>query len=456
VVARRGPWEACGGAGRLTSLTAAPASCRRAAKGLTLTTFTTAASAALDGPSWLRERRAAAAEAFAAGPLPSTEEEIWRYSRVDELDLDQFTPAPAFPDRALPPAPRALVDAVADPAATVVVRNGRVASVERADSLAARGVTVGAAGDDHGDLVGAAVGQAPDAFVSLHDALVVEPVVVDVPAGVTLPGPVVVVHVTDGDGAASFPHLVVRAGADSEVNVLEVQSSGADPGLVVPVTEILVGQAARVGHVTVQQLGLATWQLGTQVSQVEAESTLRSTSIGFGGDYARLRTDCRMVGRGATGELDAVYFGEGDQTLDFRTFQDHIAPDCTSNLLFKGAVGGRSRSVYTGMIRVGKQARGTNAFQTNRNVKLSDGAWAESVPNLVIENNDVRCSHASAVGPVDEEQRFYLESRGVPTDEAERLIVSGFFDEVLTRLPVAGVAPLLRATVAAKFERKDA
>ena len=196
---------------------------------------------------------------------------------------------------------------------------------------------------------------------------------------------------------------------------------------------------------TVQELGLATWQLGLQVSLVGPEATIRSTSIGFGGDYARLRTDCRMLGRGATGELDAVYFGEGSQTLDFRTFQDHVAPDCTSNLLFKGAVGGRSRSVYTGMIRVGKEARGTNAFQTNRNVKLSEGAWAESVPNLVIENNDVRCSHASAVGPVDEDQRFYLESRGVPTEEAERLIVAGFFDEVLNRLPVAAVVPLLRA-----------
>ena len=119
-------------------------------------------------------------------------------------------------------------------------------------------------------------------------------------------------------------------------------------------------------------------------------------------------------GRGATGDLLAVYFGEGDQTLDFRTFQDHDAPDTTSNLLFKGAVGGHSRSVYTGLIQVEKEARGTNAFQTNRNLKLSDHAWAESVPNLEIENNDVHCSHASTVGPVDEEQRFYLESRGVP------------------------------------------
>jgi Fe-S cluster assembly protein SufD len=356
----------------------------------------------------------------------------------------------------VPAASQALVDAVGGRSATVVVANGRVVSAEVDEALAAKGVRVGPVVDDQSDLVGAAVGDAPDAFVSLHDAFVADPVVVDVPAGVTVPGPVVVVHVTAGDGAAAFPHLVVRAGDDAEVNVLEVQASSDDRVLVVPVTEILVGRAARVGHVTAQQLGLAAWQIGVQVSKVSAEASLRSASIAFGGDYARLRTDCRMVGRGATGELDAVYFGERDQTLDFRTFQDHIAPDCTSNLLFKGAGGGHSRSVYTGMIRVGKDARGTNAFQTNRNVKLSDGAWAESVPNLVIENNDVRCSHASAVGPVDEEQRFYLESRGVPSDEAERLIVTGFFDEVLGRLPVRDVAPLLRSTVAAKFERKDA
>ena len=423
-----------------------------------LSTFTPDSSAALDGSSWLQARRAAAAAAFAAADLPSTEEEIWRYSRIDELSLDEFAPTaqPGDGDLVLPAGARALVDAVPEPAATVVVANGRIVSVGIDDGLAAKGLYAGVAGDRHADVVGAAVGEVPDAFVALHDAFVADPVVIDVPAGVTVPGPVVVVHVAAGEGAASFPRLVVRAGDDSEVSVLEVQASSDDRVLVVPVTEILVGRAARVGHVTAQQLGMAAWQIGMQTSRVDAEATVRTTSIGFGGDYARMRTDCRMVGRGATGELDAVYFGEGDQTLDFRTFQDHIAPDCTSNLLFKGAGGGRSRSVYTGMIRVGKQARGTNAFQTNRNVKLSDGAWAESVPNLVIENNDVRCSHASAVGPVDEEQRFYLESRGVPTDEAERLIVSGFFDEVLTRLPVAGLAPLLRRTVAAKFERKDA
>ena len=393
---------------------------------------------------------------------------MWRYSRVDELDLDDFEPAGS-----VPPAPaaaeasgepgdgvldvvRPILEAVSGPAVTVVLRNGRVLRTDVRDDVAAKGVRVGPLGDGDSELLGAAIDQAPDAFLTLNDSLVADAVAVRVPAGVTVAGPVVVAHLVEGDGVAAFPRLVVEAGADSDVAVLEVQASGPDRALVVPVTEIVVGRAARVGHVAVQQLGLATWQLGLQVARVDAEASLRTTSIGFGGDYARLRTDCRMVGRGATGELDAVYFGEGDQTLDFRTFQDHVAPDCTSNLLFKGAVGGRSRSVYTGMIRVGKEARGTNAFQTNRNVKLSDGAWAESVPNLVIENNDVRCSHASAVGPIDAEQRFYLESRGVPTDEAERLIVSGFFDEVLGRLPVPSVVPVLRATVAAKFERREA
>ncbi len=133
-----------------------------------------------------------------------------------------------------------------------------------------------------------------------------------------------------------------------------------------------------------------------------------------------------------------------------------MAPATTSNLLFKGAVEGSSHAVYSGLIHIGKAAAGVNAFQTNRNIKLSDGAWAESVPNLEIENNDVKCSHASTVGPIDEEQRFYLESRGVPTDVAERLVVTGFFDEVLGRLPVPAVVPRLRETVAAKFARREA
>lgn len=426
-----------------------------------MSTSLTDAVPELDGPHWLRERRAEALAAFAKVDMPSTDEELWRYSRIDDLDLDGYTlsdgPGRGGVSSHVPDVLGALVDR----AATVVARNGRVVDVEVDEGLAAKGLLVGPAAEgDVGVLGGALSNEGPtpsatDAFTLLNDAAQLEPVVVRIPDGLVLPAPVVVVHVTEGDRVAAFPRLVVHAGADSSSSVIEVQVSAGQGGLVVPVTEIVAGRAARVGFVNVQQLDLSTWQIGLQASRVEAEATFRSTSVGFGGEYARLRTDCRMVGRGATGELDAIYFGEGDQTLDFRTFQEHVAPDCTSNLLFKGAGGGRSRSVYTGLIRVGKDARGTNAFQTNRNVKLSEQAWAESIPNLMIENNDVRCSHASAVGPIDEEQRFYLESRGLPTDVAERLIVGGFFGEVLAKLPVPGLASVLARTIAAKFDRRE-
>ena len=165
-----------------------------------------------------------------------------------------------------------------------------------------------------------------------------------------------------------------------------------------------------------------------------------------------MRTEARLVGAGGSTRQVALYFAGGQQMHDFRTIQDHDAPHTTSDLLFKGAVQDESRSVYTGLIKIRKHARGTAAFQTNRNLTLSEGAWAESVPNLEIETNDVQCSHASTVGPIDAEQRFYLESRGIPTQIAERLIVLGFFDEVLDQLPVGPLAGELRRRVSAKLD----
>ena len=192
-------------------------------------------------------------------------------------------------------------------------------------------------------------------------------------------------------------------------------------------------------------LGPRVWQIASQVARAGASSSTLVANVALGGDYARVRTDARLDGKGAAGDQLAAYFGEGDQMHDFRTLQDHAAPKTTSDLLFKGAVEGRARSVYSGLIRVRKEAPGTSAFQTNRNLKLSDAAWADSVPNLEIDTNDVRCSHASTVGPIDAEQRFYLESRGVPPERAEELIVNGFFSEVLERLPVKAMVEPLRA-----------
>ena len=210
--------------------------------------------------------------------------------------------------------------------------------------------------------------------------------------------------------------------------------------LVVPVLQVRAGQAARVSYLGVNELADTAWQIGHQQAVGDRDSTVTLATVALGGHYARVRTEARISGPGGSTRQVALYFAGGEQMHDFRTIQDHDAPHTTSDLLFKGAVQDHSRSVYTGLIKIRKHARGTTAFQTNRNLTLSEGAWAESVPNLEIETNDVKCSHASTVGPIDPEQRFYLESRGIPTQIAERLIVLGFFDEVLDQLPVGPLA----------------
>jgi Fe-S cluster assembly protein SufD len=421
-----------------------------------VTPFSADAAAALVGPDWLRARRAAALDRFSATALPSPEEELWRYSRVAELDLDRYAPAlePPTGGAALPADVEAVLDAAGPRSALVVLRNGHLVSVEGG----APGLEVGSLADldPSGEALGAVAGEPADAFASLHDAFVADPVLVRVARGAVVTDPVVVVSLVEGDGTAAFPRLVVSAGENSEVTVFGHAASTDVDALVLPVVELDAGQAARLRYLDAQLLGQSVWQLGHQASRVGRDAAFATTMVSLGGDYARLRIDSALDGRGASGEMQAVYFGEGSQMHDMRTLQDHVAPRTTSNLLFKGVVQGTSHAVYSGLIHIGKEAAGVDAFQTNRNIKLSDGAWAESVPNLEIENNDVRCSHASAVGPVDEEQRFYLESRGVRPAAAERLIVLGFFEEVLDRLPVPGAKGPLRAEIVRKLDRREA
>ncbi len=412
--------------------------------------FSPVAAGALGGPQWLIDRRIAAAEAFESTPRPDASAEEWRYSRIGELDLDGFTPATEFGDA---PMPRLDVE----PAALIRCVNGRVMYTDVDQELIDRGVHIGPlAEDENGETrLGSVAADAGDYFTLLNDAFMDWPLLIDIPRGVVIERPIVVTHHAAGDGGAAFPRLVVRAGENAQANVMDLHTSEADDHILMcPVVELDVESAGRLGYLKVQEQGAHTWQFGSVLARAEKDATVSAATAAFGGEYARTRADTRLVGRGAHGDLMAIYFGEGDQTLDFRTYQDHVAPDTTSNLLYKGVVAGESRSIYTGLIRVRPNARGTNAFQTNRNLKLSDEAWAESVPNLEIENNDVKCSHASTVSPVDEEQRFYLESRGVPTDEAERLIVAGFLGEVLANIPVPSAAPALKLAIADKLARQ--
>ncbi len=409
------------------------------------TAFTPDAAGALSGSDWLVARRRAAAERFAGAELPSAEEEVWRYSRIGDLDLDGFVPAtgPASVDDDT----RVIADASPAGSLVVVTVDGHVADRREGDGAASLVET-----EDDDSSLGAALAAGDDSLVDLHDAFA-SPIEIRVPDGAD-GGAVVVVHRYSTADVAAFPRLVVDVGQGASVEVIEVFTSPDGlRNLAVPVTELIVGRDATLSHASVQVLGDLTWQIGRVASTVGQNGTLTSGTAAFGGDYARLRADTVLAGRGAHGDLFAGYFGTGSQLLDFRTFQDHVAQDTTSNLLFKGALGEKGASVYSGLIKIRPDARGSQAFQTNRNLKLSDDAWAESVPNLEIENNEVQCSHASTVGPVDAEQRFYLESRGVPTGRAERLIVKGVFDEVLDALPFGVYEQMVREHLDADLER---
>jgi Fe-S cluster assembly protein SufD len=367
------------------------------------------------------DARLAAVERFAAASLPTADEEIWRYSRIGDLDLDRFRPAAA--------------------------RTERSESAER--------FTVPAA-DVDAAVVELFPDETPDVFAELNRAFMT-PVVLRIPAGTVVTEPIRITHHVAGDGTAVFPRLVIDAGADSEVTVVErfVAAPGTDPALVVPVLQLRAAPAARVRYLAVNELATTTWQIGHQQATADRDASVLLGTVALGGDYARVRTEARTIGRGADVRQVALYFAGGAQMHDFRTIQDHAAPHTTSDLLFKGAVQDHARSVYTGLIRIREEARGTRAFQTNRNLTLSEGAWAESVPNLDIRTNDVSCSHASTVGPIDPDQRFYLESRGVEPSVAERLVVLGFFDEVLAQLPAGDLAAELRANVSAKLHLGD-
>ncbi|MEY2966845.1 MAG: hypothetical protein RLY50_895 [Actinomycetota bacterium] len=342
--------------------------------------------------------------------MPSTEEEIWRYSRIGELSLADFVPG------------RARTETIgADPVRATDRRGGLVMS-SPADVFAEMNL----AADDEITLV--------------------------VPRGVVVENVVEIVHTVDADGSLVTPRLVIDAGENSEITVVErfVSPDGVR-ALVVPVLEVRADRAARVNYVGINELGVRTWQIGHQASSGARDSMTRLNTVALGGDYARVRAEARLVEQGASAQQLALYFASGSQMHDFRTLQIHDAPRTHSDLLFKGAVGGSARSVYTGLIRIAKNAAHSEAFQTNRNLTLGEGAWAESVPNLEIETNEVRCSHASTVGSIEEEHRFYLESRGVPPEVAERLIVMGFFNDVLDRLPRGVDTAPLRDAVAAKL-----
>jgi Fe-S cluster assembly protein SufD len=394
-------------------------------------------------PDWLRARRRGAFETYERLPWPSRQDEEWRRVDFKGLDLDRFG-AIEEPDGAAPRDP-------IEGAAAVLRQRGSVAGeVEWFDAeLAAKGVIflpLVRAAKEQRELIEARLFQEVradrDKFAALHAALFSGGAFLYVPDFVEIDRPLVSQFWSSGGGAAVLPHTLIVAGKGARFNYLdEYLSPSLDvPALTSGSAEIFAGEGAQIGYVAVQRWGRHAYQFSNQRANVGRDATVRLFSVTLGGTFSKTRVEANLQGQGATAELKGLYLADGDQFFDFHTLQDHQVGSTTSDLLFKGA-----------LIRIEKDSARSDAYQANRNLVLSEKAKAVSIPMLEIINNDVRCTHGATVGPIDPQHLFYLESRGIPPAVAQRMIVHGFFGEVLDRIPFEQARQLVEEELEARL-----
>ena len=383
-----------------------------------------------------------ALQCYRAFALPTTQEESWRFTDLRGFDPDSFGQAPV-PGTG-PVVARPLVEL--DAAAVAFVDEGGV----EIELDAPEGVTF-AALSEH-ERLGALVG-ATDKLTAHNAAMWRSGLLVQVGRGVVLEKPLCVRVTSSAEGAALFWRLLVVAEEDSQFSLVEEYLSNAEgsPAYTNAAVELFVEPAARLEYVSIQNLSRETWHFASHRARVERDAELDWVAGGFGSRRGKTRIENDLAGRGATSRVTGAYFADRSQHLDYDTLQEHLAPDTTSDFAFKGALRDRSTAVWRGMIRVAERAQKTNAYQENRNLLLSPEAHADSIPGLEIQANDVRCTHGATVGQVDREQLFYLMSRGLTRAEAERLIVRGFFTDVLDRIELAPVREALGAALESRI-----
>jgi Fe-S cluster assembly protein SufD len=274
-----------------------------------------------------------------------------------------------------------------------------------------------------------------------------------VPDGVVLEEPILGQHFSHQGGTAVLPHTLIVAGRGARFYYLDEYISEVEEaaGYRSGSAEIFLGEGSEVGYVAIQKWGRNAWHLADQRARLEKDSKLRLFNVTLGARFSKTRVEASLVGQGADAELKAIYFASGEQFFDFHTLQDHQVGNTRSDLLFKGALQDVARTVYAGLIRIEKGAARSDAYQANRNLVLSDHAKATSIPMLEIDNNDVRCTHGATVGPVDPQHLFYLRSRGIPEATAKRMIVQGFFGDVLERIPFEQARRLVETELEARL-----
>jgi Fe-S cluster assembly protein SufD len=379
-------------------------------------------------------------ERYRALPLPTTKDEHWRFTDLAGFDPDAWTANGAA--------------GIAAPPSLLDVEVAGVAHVGESGieiESAPDGVRFEALSPDHEHLY-SLVGS-DEKFAAHNAAMWEHGLLVHVPRGVVLERPLYVRVANSVEGGSLFWRLLIVAEPESRFALIEeyASSSAELASYSNAAVEIVVQQAAKVEYVSVQNMSRATWHFATHHARVERDAELDWVTGGFGTAKGKIRIQNDLAGPGATSRVTGASFADGTQHLDYDTFQEHMAPSTTSDFAFKGALRGEATSVWRGMIRVEPDAQKTNAYQENRNLLLSPRAHADSIPGLEIMANDVRCTHGATVGQVDREQLFYLMARGLSRAEAERLIVRGFFADILDRIELEPVRETLGAVLEARI-----
>jgi Fe-S cluster assembly protein SufD len=421
---------------------------------------------AADEPTWLAERRRHAWSVYETTPMPTTKLEQWRYTdlkktlHLDALKLSESAPTPD--DReAWPAGLREAIDEDREASGHIVVIDGHVVHTDVSAELAKQGVVLGSLHEavaQHPKLVEEhlateAVPPEEGKFAALNAALWTDGVFLHVPKGVRLDAPVRVTRWLTESGAAYLSRVLIVAERDSRVSYVdEVLSDSFDAQTFTSTAvEVIARDGAQVQYVGVQRLGEGAFYQSVQRTLAGRDATLDTLNVALGASVTRVDLNARLLGPGANSDMLGLYFGDDSQHFDFNTSQDHLVPNTSSDLLYKGALDGSSRAIFRGIIRVHPGAQKTDAYQTNRNLLLSPNARADSLPNLEIEADDVKCSHGASVGELDTEAKFYLMSRGLSRIQAERLVVMGFLGEVLARLPLGGVVEKVSRVIEEKL-----
>ena len=418
-----------------------------------------------DEPEWLREWRLAAWEQYESIPMPVRTDEEWRRTDLRTLKLDRYVPFAGVGESvgSLDEALRGTSEGAhlgSAQAGVLVQRDASNVYAELSDEVKAQGVIftdLGTAVREHEELVKSwlmtkAVPVDFGKFEALHAAFWQGGAFLYVPKGVTVELPFRSFAIARTAGASVFNHTLIVMEDQAEAFLVDAYQSETQeqPTFASGVVELILGKGAQLRYVQAQDYGRNVWNIMTERAVLERDSTLNSLHVTLGSKWTKNSIGSHLRGENALAEMLGVYFGDSDQFFDHHTWQLHESPYATSDLEFKGALRDTARSVYSGLIKVFEGAQKTDAYQQNRNLVLSREARADSIPNLEIGANDVRCTHGATISQVVPEHVFYLQARGIPRTEAQKLIVEGFFRPIIDRIPDEEIQAFLEGAIARK------